>query len=271
MDRVVLSQADSREQQAVGLRPVVFPIGQSLCYDNAAAMIENIRGLMAEGPCNIELDMGGVELIDSSGLRALLQVRRFCEENGKRLMLSDVPDCVARILSLSHLSDAFGVATEPPVSFDASASPVEIPADSQWKVYEYRAASDAAMISVLRQHVADAAIEAGATGEDLCDIQIAAGEALTNAYKHGSPNKGTDTILLRCLSCPGAIVVEVQDEGHRFDPDCNGAPDPRHMRDHGMGIYLMREAMNEVEFEHNCPGNRVRMVKWLASGFEVGD
>ncbi len=262
MDRIVLSQADSRELQAVGLKPVVFSVGESLCYDNAAAVVESLRDLIADGPRNLELDMGGLELIDSSGLRALLQARRFCEENGKRLTLSDVPDCVARIFSLSHLSNVFGVATEPSLGF--TAPPAAIPADSHWKVYEYRATSDPAMISVMRQHVTDAAIEAGATGEDLCDIQIAAGEALTNAYKHGSPNKGTDTILLRCLSCAHAIVVEVQDEGHRFDPNCNGVPDPRHMRDHGMGIYLMREAMNEVEFEHNCPGNRVRMVKWIS-------
>jgi hypothetical protein len=35
------------------------------------------------------------------------------------------------------------------------------------------------------------------------------------------------------------------------------------MRDHGMGIYLMRHAMDVVEFACNCPGNRVSMLKWL--------
>lgn len=263
MDRLVVSQEDSREPRIAGVEPVVYPVGESLCYENAAGMIERVRDLIGERPCNIELDMARVELIDSSGLRALLQVRRFCEENGKKLMLGGVSDCVTRILSLSHLCETFGVAAGPPVSVRVPVPPVEIPADSKWKTYEYRAASDPSMISTLRQRVVEAATEAGATGEDLCDIQIAAGEALTNAYKHGSPNKATDTIHLRCLSCPSAIVIEVQDEGHCFDPNCNGVPDPRHMRDHGMGIYLMREAMDEVEFEHNCPGNRVRMVKWL--------
>jgi len=132
-----------------------------------------------------------------------------------------------------------------------------------WKTSEYDVVSDPAAVSRLREKVTQAAVEAGACGEALCDIQIAVGEALANAYKHGSPHKGVSRIQLRCMSCPAAMVVEVCDEGSPFDPESASRPQPLKMREHGMGIYLMREAMDVVEFECGQPGNTVRMIKWL--------
>lgn len=97
----------------------------------------------------------------------------------------------------------------------------------------------------------------------MCDIKIAVGEALTNAYRHGSPKKGVSRIEVRCMTCSAAFVVEIQDEGPSFNPDDTPDPDPRKLKDHGMGIYLMREAMDVVEFSSTGSGNVVRMVKWL--------
>ncbi len=124
------------------------------------------------------------------------------------------------------------------------------------KTYEYVVASESSMISVLRNKACDAAIEAGAHGDDLCDIQIAVGEALTNAYRHGSPNKDINKIAMRCIICSNAYVVEIEDEGEPFDPHSTSEPDPKMLRDHGMGIYLMRQAMDEVEFTIGAPGNK---------------
>jgi len=135
--------------------------------------------------------------------------------------------------------------------------------DQQWKVHEYEVESDPSVISSLREKATSAAREAGARGDTLSDIQIAVGEALTNAYRHGSPKKPENRISLRCMTCPMAVVVEISDEGDRFDFDNCSDPDISQMRDHGMGIYLMRQAMDVVEFCCDCPGNRVRMIKWL--------
>jgi anti-sigma regulatory factor (Ser/Thr protein kinase) len=68
------------------------------------------------------------------------------------------------------------------------------------------------------------------------------------------------------MSCPESLAVEVRDEGPPFDADAVDDPDPAKMRDHGMGIYLMRQAMDVVEFRSGCPGNMVRMIKWLDPG-----
>lgn len=131
------------------------------------------------------------------------------------------------------------------------------------QIAEFRVPSDARAVSELREKAIGAALQAGAQGDVLCDIQIAVGEALTNAYKHGSPHKGKSEIIMTCVACARAFAVEVLDEGPPFDPNSAALPDLEKMRENGMGIYLMREAMDVVEIESNLPGNRVRMIKWL--------
>lgn len=238
----------------------------SLCFENAAGLVESAQSLLQQHPAELVVELGQVELIDSSGLRALLHIRKACEAAGVLFRLGSPTECVDRIIAMSKLNGFFGIPYR-----RRAARPVEPVAglDLQapgWKISEYRAVSDPSVISSLRERAARAAGEAGAEGETLCDIQIAVGEALTNAYKHGSPRKGISQIQMRCMTCPAAIVVEVQDEGAVFDPDDASTPEPHKMRDHGMGIYLMREAMDVVEFESDCPGNRVRMIKWLRDG-----
>jgi anti-anti-sigma factor len=245
---------------------MVVTAESSLCYENAEGLLESARDALSRNPENLTLDLGEVEMIDSSGLRVLLQIRKSCAETGAELKLGSVSDCVARIISMSRLGPVFGLDDLRWDTRPAAPSPRIDLEGAQWKTYEYAAVSDAFIIAGLRERAVEAAIEAGAAGELLCDIRIAVGEALTNAYKHGSPNKGVDQIQLRCMTCPGAVVVEIQDEGAPFNPDGVREHDPSKMRDHGMGIFLMREAMDLVEFQHNCPGNRVRMVKWLRPG-----
>ncbi len=135
--------------------------------------------------------------------------------------------------------------------------------NKQMRVAEFLVPSDARVISTLRYNAAIVASQAGATADILRDIEIAVGEALTNAYKHGSPEKGCSLILMKCAACDRAFAVEIRDEGSPFDPSFVAEPDPHSMREDGMGIYLMRCVMDVVEIECGLPGNRVRMIKWF--------
>ena len=238
-------------------------ISIDLCYENAQQLIEAVRSRLSRSPERVTLDLAEVRAMDSSGLRALIQAGRLCEEAGTVLELGSVSECAARVIRMSGLGELFGL-EQLSVRVEPAQAPAVIhPVFTGWKTYEHVVDSHPSLISVLREKAAEAAIEAGVDGEVLCDIRIAVGEALTNAYKHGSPNKGEDKISLRCMTCPEALVVEIRDEGKPFDPSANCRPDPGKMRDHGMGIFLMKQAMDVVEFRSNCPGNRVRMIKWL--------
>jgi anti-anti-sigma factor len=242
-------------------RTLTLRIERDLCYESAHEVVAAVRYLLARSPSEIVVEIGNVNSVDSTGLRTLLVARDLCEEAGVDFRLDKMSDCVARIVHMSGLGRLLGL-PEREVSDKTARRGVCLGA-AKWKTWEHVAASDAALIAVLRDKATMAAEDAGARGTTLCDIKIAVGEALTNAYRHGSPTKGASKILVRCVTCSAAFVVEVEDEGEPFDPSGTPEPDPRTLKDHGMGIFLMRQAMDVVEFKSNCPGNRVRMVKWL--------
>lgn len=239
-------------------------IERDLCYGSAHEVVAAVAYLIARSPSEVVIEIGQINSVDSSGLRALLAARSLCAGAGVGFRLDKVSDCVLRIVQMSGLASLFGLReldAPPAVNRDGLCL-----GSAVWKTCEHVAASDPALIAVLRDRITSAALEAGADGETLCDIKIAIGEALTNAYRHGSPRKGASRIQVRCMTCSSAIVVEIEDEGTPFDPNGIPDPDPRMLKDHGMGIFLMRQAMDIVEFRSNCPGNRIRMVKWLTSG-----
>ncbi len=249
-------EARTDDRQSLTLR-----IERDLCYECAHEVVAAVEYLLARSPSEIVVEIGNVNTIDSSGLRALLAAADTCRQAEVHFRLDRMSDCVARIVQISGLGRLLGL-PDPQIAAAVGRGGVCL-GPTTWKTWEHVAASDAALIHVLRDRVTVAAEEAGAQDETLCDIKIAVGEALSNAYRHGSPVKGSNKIIVRCMTCSAAVVIEVEDEGQPFNPGDTPEPDPRKLKDHGMGIYLMRQAMDVVEFASNCPGNRVRIVKWL--------
>jgi anti-anti-sigma factor len=52
-------------------------------------------------------DLAEVSFMDSSGLRALLDVRAKLEADGRRLVLEQVPDQVRRLFEVAGITDLF--------------------------------------------------------------------------------------------------------------------------------------------------------------------
>src|SRR5579859_2973988 len=95
------------------------------------------------------------------------------------------------------------------------------------------------------------------------EIALAVQEALANAVVHGCGNDSSKEVRCRLQSDPqGRIVIIVTDPGPGFRPDA--APDPKRREnlytDHGRGVYLIRQLMDEVHFGPN--GNEIRMWKY---------
>jgi len=100
---------------------------------------------------------------------------------------------------------------------------------------------------------------------DWCDdidlVVLAIGEALSNALVHGNRYDREKPIsIFVALKDDGSLFVSVKDSGSGFDP--NALPNPlaveNLLRDHGRGIFLMRQLMDEVEFNFDH-GTEVRM------------
>jgi serine/threonine-protein kinase RsbW len=95
------------------------------------------------------------------------------------------------------------------------------------------------------------------------EVALAVQEALANAVVHGCGNDPSKQVRCQMKSDPlGRIVITVTDPGPGFSPDL--ISDPKHGEnlhaDHGRGVYLIRELMDEVQFERGA--NEIRMWKY---------
>jgi anti-anti-sigma factor len=55
----------------------------------------------------IDVDLGGVTFVDSSGLGALVRLQKRANADGRQLRLANVPRPVTRVLELTGLTDLF--------------------------------------------------------------------------------------------------------------------------------------------------------------------
>ena len=95
------------------------------------------------------------------------------------------------------------------------------------------------------------------------EVALAVQEALANAVVHGCGNDPSKEVRCRMKSDPqGRIVITVTDPGPGFSPDLVADPKGRENlhADHGRGVYLIRQLMDEVHFERGA--NEVRMWKY---------
>jgi len=93
-------------------------------------------------------------------------------------------------------------------------------------------------------------------------IQLALNEALANAVVHGAkadPSKSIECEV-SCDESRGVLIV-VRDPGKGFDPDSVPSPikGKNIYSDHGRGIYLINQLMDEVKFLKN--GTEIQMLK----------
>ena len=95
------------------------------------------------------------------------------------------------------------------------------------------------------------------------EVGLAVQEALANAVVHGCGGDSSKNV--RCqlkTDAGGRILIIVTDPGPGFS--ANQISDPQRREnlhaDHGRGVYLIRQLMDEVHFEGN--GNEIRMWKY---------
>ena len=96
-------------------------------------------------------------------------------------------------------------------------------------------------------------------GKDF-EIETALMEAIANAVRHGAKNDATKKVecVVICEEPQGMLII-VRDPGKGFDP--SSVPNPTEgdalYNDHGRGIYMINQLMDEVKFEKN--GTEIHM------------
>lgn len=100
--------------------------------------------------------------------------------------------------------------------------------------------------------------------QTIYNIQLAVHEGCTNIVDHAYIDDGGRIAVNLMLGwSPPQIIVELHDNGRSFDP--HNIPDPNfdEPQVRGYGLYLMRQIMDEVEYDPQPGHNCWRMVKYL--------
>jgi len=96
------------------------------------------------------------------------------------------------------------------------------------------------------------------------DVISAFGEAFNNIAVHGFRGLAPQPIQIDVNWNDEQLVITCVDLGHAFDPESVALPDLDDLPEHGMGLFLMRTCMDEVDYRPGPP-NVLRLVKLRTS------
>jgi len=100
---------------------------------------------------------------------------------------------------------------------------------------------------------------------DFFCIELVCDELITNTIKYGYDDAAEHEIAINLSVQPNEIVIELEDDGHPFNPLENAAPDTNlALQDRpigGLGIHLLREMMDRCEYRHADGKNCVTFQK----------
>lgn len=104
------------------------------------------------------------------------------------------------------------------------------------------------LIREVRQYVRDFARARGFSDDEIFDIELALNEAIANVIEHayrGDENGKVDikVVLDRVKE---QLEIKIRDYGRKTDPEKFKSRDLTDLREGGLGLFLMRNLMDEV-------------------------
>lgn len=216
---------------------------------------------LARGRDNVVIDLSDVSYADSSSFSLLVWLDRQLDMRGGRLVLAGADGNVSRVLELSGL---IGVAPTIVAAPDVSSAIEGLTLAERdeaplWREHLTLPATPDALPSA-RTHVADLLEAVAVSDSVLFDCRVAAGEALANAIRHGSPGGERDVIEVDVSAFTDRVEIVVTDKGCGFDGLSCATGDL--YAESGRGVMFMRAFMDHVDFEalpHG--GTSVTLVK----------
>ena len=122
--------------------------------------------------------------------------------------------------------------------------------------------SKAEYVSIARLAASVISNTVGFDIEEIDDIKVAVGEACNNAVLHGKSEEEVYEIAFKLSE--EKIHIEVKDNGIGFDEEKYEEPDLNHLKGNGLGIYIMKSLMDEVDIIVNDEeGTTLKLIKYL--------
>ncbi len=132
------------------------------------------------------------------------------------------------------------------------------------QTYDFPA--DTAVLEKIGKLAIDAGSNAGFNDIEIGDIQLAIDEVCTNTITHGLKNDQNLTFQMVIQWNPGEIEIQIHESGEPLDPldlkDPNLENIMGERRAGGLGLYFLRELMDEADFRIGRDGVKTwRIVK----------
>lgn len=142
---------------------------------------------------------------------------------------------------------------------------------------EMRVPAKPQYVSVMRLTISGLAARMGFSYDDIEDLKIATGEAITNVVHHAYKD-GEGEVMVGCALYEDKLEIMVSDYGSSFNFDEIKAKIGPYkedenismLREGGLGIYLMETLMDEVKL-NNEGGVTVFMTKYVKREQVVGN
>ena len=123
------------------------------------------------------------------------------------------------------------------------------------------AKSDIPQIEVFLEHACE---DAGVDPSVSFDLHLALEEACCNVIEHAYEGQGGE-MNVGFETHGRDVILTVHDQGHAFDPNAIAAPDlSAPLVDRpigGLGMHIMRQLMDELQFSFSDTGNTLVMLK----------
>ena len=123
-------------------------------------------------------------------------------------------------------------------------------------------------LQMIREFVLKIAAKTGFNEETQEQIALAVDEACTNVIKHAHHHDARRLMDIQIQTDANKMKITITDKGRGFDITKLKDPDVekfiKESRHGGLGIYLIKTLMDEVDYEFN-PGvkNQVQLTKYL--------
>ncbi|MRS01911.1 GAF domain-containing protein [bacterium] len=96
-------------------------------------------------------------------------------------------------------------------------------------------------------------------------LETAVDEAVSNIIEHAYEGEGKGDIVCTVLPLSDSVKIILEDHGQSFDPSCVPIPDVTaeldDRMDHGLGVYMMCQLLDDIHFEFLDGTNRLTLLK----------
>jgi serine/threonine-protein kinase RsbW len=122
-------------------------------------------------------------------------------------------------------------------------------------------------LAYLRDSLDQIGAELDVPSKALMQLQVALDEIASNVIKYGWADGGSHVFCVRIRGQQGQIKVEIVDDGREFDPRLGPPPEAApagRRRPGGLGIHLVKQLVDRIDYERIGGQNRTVMTKRYA-------